>query len=243
MPPILNAQLVTKQFGARPLFQNISLTVDEGARIGLIGPNGAGKSTLLAILAGQVEPDSGELAVRKRARAAYVPQDSRFAPGLTTRQVLERALSAAHVDESDSEGRQREGLMRELGGRAGFTDLTAEVATFVDDAGAKEGAVTLFIRHTSASLTIQENADPTVLLDLTSALDRLAPEGAGWQHDTEGPDDMPAHVRSMLTATSLQIPVLKCELALGTWQAIYLIEHRRRPHAREIVLQFTGSTA
>jgi secondary thiamine-phosphate synthase enzyme len=125
----------------------------------------------------------------------------------------------------------------------GFTDLTEEVAKFVDAVGAKEGAVTLFIRHTSASLTIQENADPTVLLDLTSALDRLAPEGAGWQHDTEGPDDMPAHVRSMLTATSLQIPVLKCELALGTWQAIYLIEHRRRPHAREIVLQFTGSTA
>ena len=89
----------------------------------------------------------------------------------------------------------------------------------------------------------EENADPTVLLDLTTALDRLAPEGAGWRHDTEGPDDMPAHVRSMLTATSLQIPVLKRELALGTWQAIYLIEHRRRPHAREIVLQFTGSTA
>jgi secondary thiamine-phosphate synthase enzyme len=125
----------------------------------------------------------------------------------------------------------------------GFTDLTAEIARFVDAVGAKEGTVTLFIRHTSASLTIQENADPTVLLDLTSALDRLAPEGAGWQHDTEGPDDMPAHVRSMLTAASLQIPVLKRELALGTWQAIYLIEHRRRPHAREIVLQFTGSTA
>ena len=122
-------------------------------------------------------------------------------------------------------------------------DLTAEIARFVDAVGAKEGTVTLFIRHTSASLTIQENADPTVLLDLTTALDRLAPEGAGWRHDTEGPDDMPAHVRSMLTATSLQIPVLKRELALGTWQAIYLIEHRRRPHAREIVLQFTGSTA
>jgi ATP-binding cassette subfamily F protein uup len=128
MPPILNAQLVTKQFGAKPLFQNISLTVEEGSRIGLIGPNGAGKSTLLAILAGQMEPDSGELAVRKRARAAYVPQDSRFAPGLTIRQVLERALSAAHMDESEREGREREGLIRELGGRAGFADLTAEAA-------------------------------------------------------------------------------------------------------------------
>ena len=124
----------------------------------------------------------------------------------------------------------------------GFTDLSAEVSAFLEDVGAKEGAVTLFIRHTSASLTIQENADPTVLLDLTTVLDRLAPEHAGWRHDSEGPDDMPAHVRSMLTATSLQIPVLSCELALGTWQAIYLIEHRRRPHAREIVLQFIGAT-
>jgi ATP-binding cassette subfamily F protein uup len=129
MPPILNAQSVTKQFGAKPLFQNISLTVEEGARIGLIGPNGAGKSTLLAILAGQMEPDSGELAVRKRARAAYVPQDSHFAAGLTIRQVLERALSAAHVNESEREDREREGLIRELGGRAGFADLTAEAAS------------------------------------------------------------------------------------------------------------------
>ena len=121
-----------------------------------------------------------------------------------------------------------------------FLDLTPEVAGFVRDAGAIEGAVTLFIRHTSASLTIQENADPTVLLDLTTALDRLAPEHAGWRHDTEGPDDMPAHIKTMLTATSLQIPVLDGDLALGTWQGIYLIEHRARPHRREIVLQFAG---
>ena len=125
---------------------------------------------------------------------------------------------------------------------AGFTDLTDEVAKFVNDAGGREGVVTLFIRHTSASLTIQENADPTVLHDLTTALDRLAPEDAGWRHDTEGPDDMPAHIKTMLTETSLQIPVLKGELALGTWQGIYLIEHRRRPHRREIVLQFIGVT-
>ena len=124
----------------------------------------------------------------------------------------------------------------------GFTDLTAEIAKFVEDARAKEGAVTLFIRHTSASLTIQENADPTVLEDLTTALDRLAPEDAGWRHDTEGPDDMPAHVKTMLTATSLHVPVLKSELMLGTWQAVYLIEHRSRPHRREIVLQFAGVT-
>lgn len=125
---------------------------------------------------------------------------------------------------------------------AGFTNLTDEVAKFVNEAGAREGMVTLFILHTSASLTIQENADPTVLDDLTTALDRLAPENAGWRHDTEGPDDMPAHVKTMLTETSLQIPVVKGELALGTWQAIYLIEHRRRPHRREIVLQFIGVT-
>jgi secondary thiamine-phosphate synthase enzyme len=124
---------------------------------------------------------------------------------------------------------------------AGFVYLTREVEKFIRDAGAKEGAVTLFIRHTSASLTIQENADPSVLADLTTALDRLAPENGGWTHDAEGPDDMPAHVKTMLTGASLHVPVLNGELALGTWQAIYLIEHRSRPHRREVVLQFIGS--
>ena len=125
---------------------------------------------------------------------------------------------------------------------AGFTDFTSEVAKFVAEAGAHEGVVTLFIRHTSASLTIQENADPTVLVDLMTALNRLAPENAGWRHDTEGADDMPAHIKTMLTATSLQVPVLGGALALGTWQGIYLVEHRARPHRREVVLQFIGST-
>jgi secondary thiamine-phosphate synthase enzyme len=124
-----------------------------------------------------------------------------------------------------------------------FVDLTAEVAKFVKEARAREGAVALFIRHTSASLTIQENADPSVLNDLITALGRLAPENGGWTHDTEGPDDMPAHIKTMLTASSLQIPVLNGELALGTWQAIYLIEHRSRSHRREIVLQFIGAGA
>ncbi len=124
----------------------------------------------------------------------------------------------------------------------GFVDLTSEVAAFIRELRAVEGALTLFVRHTSASLTIQENADPSVLRDLTMALDRLAPENAGWSHDAEGPDDMPAHVKTMLTATSLQVPVLSGELALGTWQAIYLVEHRARPHRREIVLQFIGGT-
>jgi secondary thiamine-phosphate synthase enzyme len=124
----------------------------------------------------------------------------------------------------------------------GFVDLTADITEFVRETSAVEGQVTLFIRHTSASLTIQENADPTVLKDLTVALDRLAPEDFGWSHDTEGPDDMPAHVKTMLSATSLQIPVMKGKLMLGTWQAIYLIEHRRRPHRREVVMQFVGKT-
>ena len=123
----------------------------------------------------------------------------------------------------------------------GFVDITREVARFLERIGARDGALLLFIRHTSASLVIQENADPDVQVDLVTALDRLAPADAGWVHDAEGPDDMPAHVKSMLTASSLRILVLKRKLALGTWQAIYLIEHRRRPHRREIVLQFFGA--
>ena len=127
--------------------------------------------------------------------------------------------------------------------KAGFVDLTAEIVKFVREARARDGTVMLFIRHTSASLTIQENADPSVLADLTTTLERLAPEDAGWRHNAEGPDDMPAHVKTMLTATSLHVPVLGGELALGAWQAIYLIEHRARPHRREVMLQFCGATA
>ena len=123
----------------------------------------------------------------------------------------------------------------------GFIDITGEVAKFLREAGAREGAVTLFIRHTSASLTIQENADPSVLKDLTTALNRLAPDNAGWVHDTEGPDDMPAHIKTMLTQVSLQIPVLDGDMALGAWQGIYVAEHRARPHGREVVLQFRGA--
>ena len=122
-----------------------------------------------------------------------------------------------------------------------FVDITTEGRSFLDEAGAGNGILTLFCRHTSASLTIQENADPSVLVDLTTALGSLAPVDGGWVHDTEGPDDMPAHIRSMLTTTSLQVPVLGGAPLLGTWQAIYLIEHRRRPHRREVVLQFAGS--
>ncbi|MGE0233519.1 MAG: secondary thiamine-phosphate synthase enzyme YjbQ [Bradyrhizobium sp.] len=125
----------------------------------------------------------------------------------------------------------------------GFIDITREASDFLREAGASEGALTMFIRHTSASLTIQENADPSVLGDLTTALNRLAPENAGWVHDAEGPDDMPAHIKTMLTSVSLTIPVLNGAMALGTWQGIYLAEHRSRPHRREVVLQFMGSAA
>jgi secondary thiamine-phosphate synthase enzyme len=123
----------------------------------------------------------------------------------------------------------------------GFVDLSDEVRKFVAESGLRAGMVTLFVRHTSASLTIQENADPDVLTDLRTALDRLAPRDGGWIHDAEGPDDMPAHIRTMLTATSVQVPVIEGRLALGTWQGIYLIEHRARPHRREIVMQAIGA--
>jgi secondary thiamine-phosphate synthase enzyme len=123
----------------------------------------------------------------------------------------------------------------------GFLDITADVRRFLATADAADGMLSLFLRHTSASLTIQENADPDVLHDLIAALRHLAPRDFGWVHDTEGPDDMPAHVRTMLTGVSLQVPVLDGRLQLGTWQALYLIEHRARPHRRQIVLQFFGS--
>ena len=125
----------------------------------------------------------------------------------------------------------------------GLIEITQEAERFVTGAGAAEGTLLLFIRHTSASLVIQENADPDVRSDLVTALDRLAPVDAGWVHEVEGPDDMPAHVKTMLTGVSLAVPVMAGRLALGTWQGIYLAEHRERPHRREIVLQFLGSRA
>jgi secondary thiamine-phosphate synthase enzyme len=123
----------------------------------------------------------------------------------------------------------------------GFIEITDDVRRFVSQASAADGALFLFLRHTSASLAIQENADPDVQKDLITALRRLAPEDAGWIHDTEGPDDMPGHVKAMLTGVGLHIPVVQGTLTLGTWQGIYLIEHRFRPHRREVVLQFIGS--
>ena len=125
----------------------------------------------------------------------------------------------------------------------GFFEITGDVARFLKEIGAREGAVLIYLKHTSASLVIQENADPDVRTDLVTALNRLAPDNAGWVHDVEGPDDMPAHVKSMLNGVSLQVPVDKGEMALGTWQGIYLAEHRTTPHQREVVLQFSGSCA
>jgi secondary thiamine-phosphate synthase enzyme len=125
----------------------------------------------------------------------------------------------------------------------GFFEITTDVARFLGQIGARDGAVLIYLKHTSASLTIQENADPDVRTDLVMALRRVAPADAGWVHEVEGPDDMPAHVKSMLNGVSLQVPVSAGELALGTWQGIYLAEHRTTPHRREVVLQFSGSCA
>ena len=118
----------------------------------------------------------------------------------------------------------------------GLTEITQEAARFVTESEARDGVLLLFLRHTSASLVIQENADPDVQTDLVTALARLAPANAGWVHDAEGPDDMPAHIKTMLTGVSLHVPVAGGALALGTWQGIYVAEHRARPHRREIVL-------
>ena len=119
----------------------------------------------------------------------------------------------------------------------GLTDITGLVAGAVARAGTDLGLATCFVRHTSASLTIQENADPDVLIDLEAFLRRLVPEGDRlYRHTDEGPDDMPAHVKAALTATSLGIPVSGGRLVLGTWQGIYLWEHRRSPHTRQVVV-------
>ncbi len=126
---------------------------------------------------------------------------------------------------------------------AGFTDITAKVTGWLQDTQVKDGLLTLFIGHTSASLTIQENADPAVQADLLRALRRFAPENAGYSHNDEGADDMPAHIKSMLTSVSLSIPVVAGKAALGVWQAVYIIEHRARPHRRRISLHYIGSRA
>jgi secondary thiamine-phosphate synthase enzyme len=121
--------------------------------------------------------------------------------------------------------------------RQGLQEVTPRIAALVEASGIEEGLCTVFVRHTSASLVIQENADPTAKSDLERWIARLVPEGDPfYAHDTEGPDDMPAHIKAALTATSLSIPVQASKLALGTWQGIYLWEHRRRGSRRELVV-------
>ncbi|BAU44111.1 MULTISPECIES: secondary thiamine-phosphate synthase enzyme YjbQ [Cyanophyceae] len=118
--------------------------------------------------------------------------------------------------------------------------VTAQVAQIVAESGIRTGLCNLFLRHTSASLIIQENADPDVLRDLETFLSKLVPEGYQYIHSAEGPDDMPAHIRTVLTHTSEQIPVGNGRLLLGTWQGIYIWEHRRHSHTRELVVHVWG---
>ena len=129
-----------------------------------------------------------------------------------------------------------EQLLVETSGQ-GLLEITRAVNAVVASAGVEEGLCTIFLRHTSASLVIQENADPTAKRDLERWLNRLVPAGDPfYEHDTEGPDDMPSHIKAALTATSLSIPIMEKRLALGTWQGVYLWEHRRRGSRREVVV-------
>jgi secondary thiamine-phosphate synthase enzyme len=119
-------------------------------------------------------------------------------------------------------------------------DFTNEVRAWLAAERFRDGLLTLFCRHTSASLLINENADPDVRADLAAYFERIAPEDGPYVHDAEGPDDMPAHIRAALTQTHLSIPVQNGALLLGTWQGLYLFEHRRAPHTREVALHFVG---
>ncbi len=123
-----------------------------------------------------------------------------------------------------------------------FVMITEEIGNWLQSLNATLGMVTLFVQHTSASLIIQENADPSVLSDLKGSLDLLAPEGRDYAHSMEGPDDMPAHIKSMLTSTSLSVPVVDGRLELGTWQGIFLIEHRAQANRRKIRLLYAGES-
>jgi secondary thiamine-phosphate synthase enzyme len=124
---------------------------------------------------------------------------------------------------------------------AGLYEFTREVRRFVDGAGVGTGLLTVYCRHTSCSLLIQENADDDVKTDLGGFFARLVPEGMDWiVHTTEGPDDMPAHIKAALTQTSIAIPIAQGRPVFGTWQGIYLFEHRTRPHRREVVLHIIG---
>jgi secondary thiamine-phosphate synthase enzyme len=134
---------------------------------------------------------------------------------------------------------RRGSLTVETRGR-GFIDVTEGVREWLSGIAAGDGLLTVFIQHTSASLTVQENADPDVQVDLLAALDRLAPENAPYRHTVEGPDDMPAHIKALITSVVIAIPVADGDIMFGTWQALYLIEHRTAPHSRDLALRFLG---
>lgn len=136
--------------------------------------------------------------------------------------------------------RQAQTILTFTAARQGLHDITGDLADWVPRHEISTGLLTLFCRHTSASLLIQENAAPAVRRDLEAYFARIAPEGGGYEHDDEGPDDMPAHLRAALTQTQLTIPVDQGRLVLGTWQGIYLFEHRRSPTARQVVLHLVG---
>lgn len=151
--------------------------------------------------------------------------DSSAARGPQLRPVTMQANDAIHVETAGP----------------GFLDISGRLFDWLDAIRAGDGLLTVFIAHTSASLTIQENADPDVLRDLTDALLRIAPHDHPYRHASEGPDDMPSHIKAMVTSVSLGIPVEAGRPVLGTWQGVYLMEHRERPHRRRISLNFTGT--
>ncbi|HEY7004921.1 MAG TPA: secondary thiamine-phosphate synthase enzyme YjbQ [Sphingomicrobium sp.] len=136
--------------------------------------------------------------------------------------------------------RQESATLEIRASRPGLHEFTNDVRQFVNESGIREGLLTLFCRHTSASLLVQENAAPAARRDLERYFEQLAPEDRSYEHDDEGPDDMPSHLRSALTATQLSIPVKDGAPVLGTWQGIFLFEHRRRPHEREVALHLIG---
>jgi secondary thiamine-phosphate synthase enzyme len=165
-------------------------------------------------------------------RAAAMPYHAPSASnGSLAEQALQEALmrQALHHLEVDTRG-------------CGLVELTAQIREFVDRQSIDSGLLTLFCRHTSASLLIQENADPSVRRDLERYFATIAPEDSQrYEHDTEGPDDMPAHLRTALTQVQLSIPIEHGQLVLGTWQGIYLFEHRQRAHTRDVVLHVIGA--
>jgi secondary thiamine-phosphate synthase enzyme len=136
--------------------------------------------------------------------------------------------------------RQASGSLNVRAPSRGLHEITREIAGWTTEAEISEGLLTVFCSHTSASLVIQENATPAAKRDLERYFERIAPEGADYEHDDEGPDDMPSHLRSAMTRTSEAIPISEGRLALGTWQAVYLFEHRRHAHTRHVVVHVCG---